>query len=94
MTNVIHDPARDWCACEPGAIVRCDYRLLADAVEQELNPPDGDEAEVSLCIDAVTRIAEFVRSLPCSCTPEGVADGEPCGRCAALGQLGAEALER
>jgi hypothetical protein len=94
MTDVIHDPATDWCACPPNGDVVCDYRLLADAVEDELNPADGDESEVSLCIGAVKRIAEFVRSLPCSCTPEGVADGEPCGRCAALGQAAGELVPR
>jgi hypothetical protein len=81
---IVHDPRADWCACTPLADARCDYRMLADAVEGELNPPDGDGAEVDICITAVVRIAEFVRGLPCTCTPGD--DGEPCGRCDALGQ--------
>ena len=84
MTDVTHDPQTDWCACEPEGYWRCDYRLLADAVVAKLNPGDGDEAEVSLCIQAVERVAAYAASLPCTCTP-GYDDG-PCGRCAALGQ--------
>ena len=80
MPDVIHDPETDWCACEPNGDARCDYRTLADAVIETLNPPDGDEAEVSLCITAVERIGAYVQSLPCTCVDE------PCGRCAALGQ--------
>jgi hypothetical protein len=64
------------------------YRLLADAVIARLNPRDGDEAEVSLLIAAVARIAAYVQSLPCTCKP-GPYDG-PCGRCAALGQWNGE----
>jgi hypothetical protein len=30
--DVIHDPATDWCACEPNGPKRCSYRMLADAV--------------------------------------------------------------
>ena len=84
MTEVVHDPATDWCACEPNSMNRCSYRLLADAVVDELNPKDGDEGEESLCIDAIERVAAYVRSLPCTCTPGY--DDEPCGRCEAIGQ--------
>ena len=55
--DVIHDPATDWCACTPEGDERCDYRLLADAVIAKLNPRDGDEAEVALCITAVVDAA-------------------------------------
>jgi hypothetical protein len=82
--SVIHDPTTDWCACEPNGMNRCDYRLLADAVIEHLNPPDGDEAEVSICVTAVENIAAYVGSLPCACAPGY--DDEPCGRCTALGQ--------
>ena len=61
--DVIHDPVTDWCACEPLGDDRCDYRLLADAVVAKLNPRDGDEAEVSLCITAVNRAAASVAEL-------------------------------
>jgi hypothetical protein len=88
MPDVIHDPQTDWCACEPEGYWRCDYRLLADSVIDKLNPRDGDEAEVALCIAAVDRIAAYVTSLPCTCKP-GPEDG-PCGRCAALGQWDGE----
>ena len=90
--DVIHDPKTDWCACEPHGDEVCDYRLLADAVIDELNPRDGDEAEVHLCTDAVRNIAAYVRSLPCTCKP-GPEDG-PCGRCAALGQWCGERVGR
>ncbi len=83
MPDVIHDPATDWCACEPNGTDRCGYRMLADAVIEYLNPPDGDDAEVAICISAVETIASYVASLPCACTPGY--DGEPCRRCAALG---------
>lgn len=83
MADVIHDPETDWCACTPDGTSRCGYRLLADAVCEHLNPRDGDEAEVSLCMDSVKRAADYIRSLPCMCEPGG---DEPCGRCAALGQ--------
>jgi len=82
--DVIHDPATDWCACEPNGDEVCDYRLLADAVIARLNPRDGDEAEVALLIAAVARITAYVKSLPCTCKPG--AENGPCGRCAALGQ--------
>ena len=82
--DVIHDPATDWCACTPEGDERCDYRLLADAVIARLNPRDGDEAEVALLIAAIARITAYVKSIPCIC--ELSRDGEPCGRCAALGQ--------
>ena len=83
MPDVIHDPRTDWCACEPNGANRCDYRMLADMVIERLNPPDGDAAEVDICESAIAKIANYVDSLPCTCTP---GDDEPCGRCAALGQ--------
>jgi hypothetical protein len=92
VPDVIHDPATDWCACEPGGNVVCDYRLLADAVIGKLNPPDGDEAEAGICIQAVEFIAAFVGSLPCTCAT--VDDSEPCGRCTALGQRSGEPVGR
>ena len=94
MPDVIHNPLSDWCACEPGGRDRCGYRLLADAVCDSLNPPDLDEAEVAICIEAVDRITAYVKGLPCDCTPEMVADGEPCERCAVLGQLDGKPVDR
>jgi hypothetical protein len=81
--DVIHNPETDWCACEPYSANRCDYRMLADTVIERLNPPDGDAAEVDICETAIANIANYVESLPCTCTP---GHDEPCGRCAALGQ--------
>ena len=43
MTDVIHDPVTDWCACEPDSDRRCGYRILADKVVEEFNPPDRAE---------------------------------------------------
>ena len=94
MSDVIHDPQTDWCACEPNGPDRCDYRLLADTVIEQLNPPDGDEAEVSLCISTIEQIAAYVRSLPCTCLPRTSDATEPCGRCFALGQWHGKVMER
>ena len=74
--DVIHDPKTDWCACEPNSMNRCDYRLLADTVIEKLNPSDGDEAEVAICVDAIERIAAYVASLPCICTLTGEEPGD------------------
>lgn len=90
--TVTHDPKTDWCACEPLGMNRCDYRLLADDVIEMLNPPDGDEAEVGICISAIAGIAAYVASLPCTCSPGY--DDEPCGRCEALGQRHGEPVGR
>ena len=90
--DVIHDPRTDWCACEPHGDVICDYRLLADAVIEHLNPPDGDEAEVGICITAIEQIADFVQSLICSCSR--MDDDEPCPRCSVLGQRHMRPVER
>ena len=92
--DVIHDPATDWCACEPDASSRCDYRLLADTVIERLNPPDRDEAEVAICVSAVERIAGYVASLPCRCGLVSEDASEPCPRCAALGQWRARRVDR
>lgn len=92
--DVIHDPLSDRCACEPNGARRCGYRLLADAVIEAFNPPDGDEAEVAICITAVESAAQYVGFNDCECTPEMVADGEPCARCAVLGQLGGKPVDR
>ena len=90
--DVIHDPESDWCACEPFSAARCDFRLLADTIIQQFNPPDGDDAEVAICMTAIGRAAEFVRSLKCECPRRSGA--EPCGRCAVLGQYQGERVER
>ena len=80
-TAMIHNPSID-CTCESGGLALCEYRMLADVVIEKLNPIDGDEAEVALCMDAVVRIADYVESLPCTCVPAM----HTCGRCHALGQ--------
>lgn len=89
-----HDPLTDWCTCERGGTAVCSYRLLADAVIGHLNPPDSDDAEESICVSAVERITEHVRSLPCTCPPGSESDEEACGRCAVLGQYRGEAVQR
>lgn len=97
MSDVIHDPRTDWCACEPNSIDRCDYRLLADAVIEYLNPPDGEEAEVAICIEAVRSVAEFAGSLICSCAridADPTLVDERCPRCAVLGQHHGRRIDR
>lgn len=84
MPDVIHDPRTDWCACEPGGTDLCAYRMLADTVVEKLNPRDGDEAEVSLCMTAVENAAAFIEAQPCRC--DDIGHGESCDRCRALGQ--------
>jgi hypothetical protein len=54
---------------------------IADAVAMAVGV--GEEAEVAAAVAAVVGLLEYVQSLPCSCAPSG--DGQPCGRCAALG---------
>ncbi|MCW2898851.1 MAG: hypothetical protein JWO67_1116 [Streptosporangiaceae bacterium] len=94
MNDVIHDPATDWCACEPEGDVRCDYRLLADKVIEVLNPSDLDESEVSNLSDAIEGAATFIAEQPCTCTPETIEDWDPCPRCAVLGRLGDVVVQR
>jgi hypothetical protein len=93
MADIIHDPKTDWCACEPGGDDRCSYRLLADAVDEHLNPKDADEAEEAIVIGAVERAAAYIRSQPCTCTEQMIADWEPCPRCEALGLIGGKAWQ-
>lgn len=59
------------------------YRMLADVIGEELNTFDDQEGEAGVCIEAIREIAEYVRSLPCTCVPGY--DGEPCRRCRVLG---------
>lgn len=94
MTDVVHDPATDWCACEPESDKRCGYRILADKVVEELNPPDGEEAELSICFNAIEDAATFIANQPCTCTVGMVQDHDPCPRCAVLGRLGDVAVQR
>lgn len=91
---VVHDPNTDWCACEPDGADRCEYRLLADKVGDLLNPPDDDEAEVSLLMTAIERAAAYINAQPCTCTPGDIADRMPCPRCGAFGRLGDKVLSR
>jgi hypothetical protein len=91
-----HDPDEP-CTCEPGDLMGkgiCEYRMLADTIGTLLNPPDGDEAEVSILMTAVERAQAYIESQPCTCTAEDIADQMPCGRCAALGRLANQALDR
>lgn len=94
MSDVIHDPRTDWCACEPNSMDRCGYRLLADAVIEAFNPRDGDEAEAALCMEAIETARSYIESQDCTCTPVSAAGGLACSRCHALGQISAEAVER
>ena len=60
------------------------YRLLADVVIGRLNTLADEENEGGICVEAVRGIADYVETLPCACVPGY--DGEPCGRCRALGR--------
>lgn len=94
--NNAHDPDV-LCNCEPEDLARkgiCEYRLLADSVGNELNVADAEEAEVSLLITAVEHAKAYIESQPCTCTPEDIADYDPCPRCAAIGRLGDEVQVR
>ena len=91
-----HDPDED-CSCHPGDIMGegiCEYRMLADKVGDLFNPPDGDEAEVSILITACEQAQAYINSRPCACTPEMVADWDPCPRCRVLGRIDDKPVER
>lgn len=90
--DVIHDPLTDWCACEPNSGSRCGYRLLADAVVEAFNPPDGEDAEVAICVDAINAAAAYVRDQRCSCA-FGARFGA-CPRCRALGESEGAVVQR
>lgn len=92
MPDVIHDPRTDWCACEPNGTDRCEYRILADAIDGNFGVQDSDEAEVALLITTIERAATLIRSLPCTCEP-GFGD-EPCQRCRLMGQWHGEPWQR
>lgn len=73
----------------------CDYRSLADHVIDKLNPRDGEESELYLCEEAITIIADYVNSLPCTCAPGAFEHYvDPCGRCYALGRAENKEVER
>ena len=56
------------CSCEPYNTNRCEYRMLADAVIENLPVHDGDAAEVMLCVDTVEAVGGALRLLR---TPPG-----------------------
>ena len=97
-----HDP-NDNCNC-PGevaagnpAIDICEYRMVADLVIRESNPPDQDMAEVAIVMEAIERLTAFVRAQSCTCPPTaGPPDfnDEPCQRCLALGRVRGELADR
>jgi hypothetical protein len=61
------------------------YRLLADHVISEFNPPDGAVPEMEMVMGAVSFAAAYIRMQPCSC-PDDDDDDEACDRCQVLGQ--------
>lgn len=74
-----------------------DYEVLRDAVIEQFNPRDGDDGEAFIMTEAIEGAARFIRSLPCTCPPDAgppTWDGEPCGRCAALGRARDEEVSR
>jgi hypothetical protein len=93
MPEVIHDPATDWCACEPNSDDRCGYRLLADEVIELFNPRDDDAAEVGICIDALGAAAEYIAAQPCTCPSDPDWWGA-CQRCQVLGRKADKPIER
>jgi hypothetical protein len=68
------------------------YRFLADKVIELFNPRDGEEAEESILADHLEMVATFVADKACTCW--GRKDGDPCRRCAALGQVAGVREER
>lgn len=67
-----------------------DYRMLADHIIEKTNPADEDVSEVSIMMDAVTRLTDVVASIDCKC-PAGSLDDHgaygACARCRALDQF-------
>lgn len=68
-----------------------DYRFLADHIIELTNPADDDVAEVSIVMDAVTRLHQLAESLPCECPALEMGDdygiADACLRCRALGRF-------
>jgi hypothetical protein len=60
------------------------YRLLADHIISEFNPPDGVVAEIAIVMNAVSFAAAYIREQPCTCVDD--IDAEACDRCQVLGQ--------
>ncbi len=56
------------------------------------NPRDGEEAEEAILSDHLEMVATFVADKACTCW--GRKDGDPCRRCAALGQAAGVREER
>jgi len=71
-----------------------EYEIVRDAVIEAFNPPDDDAAEPSIMAEAVERARAYIEQQPCLCTPELIADQQPCGRCWVLGQCGGEPVSR
>jgi len=72
------------------------YRLLADHIIDQINPPDGDGSEESILMDAVEGLVAYVRDQPCLCgrLPDEESSEESCDRCRALGLYRNVQLER
>lgn len=58
------------------------------------NPPDGEDACESICMDAVERAYKFAESQPCTCAARAGEVFDPCSRCQVLGRLKNKAVQR
>lgn len=74
------------------------YRMLADHVISLTNPPDEDAAEVWICMQAVSRLVDYVKDERCCCpVPEMDEDHgawEACKRCFVLGRFNDREVSR
>lgn len=75
-----------------------DYRLLADHIIALTNPPEDDAAEVAILMGVITRLRDFVITLPCECPADemGVDFGEEdaCDACRVLGRFNRKDVTR
>lgn len=71
------------------------YQLLVEHIIDKLNPRDGDEAEVALCMEAIDKVVAFVEPHRCVCALDAPETGEHiCPRCDALGRVCDRQVER
>ena len=64
------------------------YELLRDKIIELFNPPDGEDAEEAIMMDALQRVHQFVLKRPCICSED------PCDRCWVLGRHNDERVDR
>lgn len=68
-----------------------DYESLRDKIIELFNPHDGEESELFLLEQSLTKAHRYIDYQYCDCKDE---DDGPCPRCDALGQFKRVDVER